>query len=130
MEQLCCLCLSAGQVGKCSCFFVIWSGKKLLIDLFGQMLTVGIKNMAVYVRDHITDSVSGVALNAFNIALAYLEFDTCAAMSKRMKDDRAEIKVSVELFQFAVDLPRFIRTAVILCNDQIVVLIFIGQVIL
>ena len=102
----------------------------MFIDLFGQMPAVGVKNMAVNICDHIADSVPGVALNAFDVALAYLEFDTCAAMSKRMKDDRAEIKVSVEVFQFAVNLPRFIRTAIILCNDQIVVLIFIGQVIL
>lgn len=102
----------------------------MFIDLFGQMPAVGVKNMAVNVCDHIADSVPGVALNAFDIAFAYLEFDTCTAVAQRMKDDRAEIKVSVEHFQFAVDLPRFIRTAVILCNDQIVVLIFIGQVIL
>ncbi len=102
----------------------------MFIYLLGQMPAIGVKNMAVNVCDHIADSVSGVALNAFDVAFAYLEFDTCTAVAQRMKDDRAEIKVSVGLFQFAVDLPCLIRTTICLGDHQIEILIFIGQVIL
>lgn len=100
----------------------------MFVYLLSKTSAIGVENMTVDICHHITYCVTGVALYTLYIAAAYFQFNACTAVAQRMKDDRAEIKVSVEVFQFAVNLPRFIRTAIILCNDQIVVLIFIGKV--
>ncbi len=100
----------------------------MIVEFPREMLAVGIDDMRIHIGYHPALGMTGITLYRLDIAAAELQFDARAAVAQAVKYNRLEIVFRDQTFHLLRNLMFFIRSAVGLRNDEMIVLIFIRKV--